>query len=58
MAELARKHHEDLQNKGIDLNINKEELAQKLNDILRHILESQCLPEPERTTLNWKATEE
>jgi hypothetical protein len=52
MVELARKHHKDLQNKGIDPNINEEELAQKLNDILRHIPESQCLPEPERTTLN------
>lgn len=58
MAELAKKHHEDLQNEGIDPNISEEELAQRINDILRHIPESQRLPEPERTALNWKATEE
>jgi hypothetical protein len=58
MAELARKHHNDLQNEGIDPNASEEEFAQKINDVLRHIPDSQRLPEPERTTLNWKVTEE
>lgn len=52
MAELAKKHHKDLQNKGIDLNISEENLALKINNILRHIPESQCLLEPGRMVLN------
>ena len=58
MAELARNHHDTLQNEGIDPDMSNEEFTEKLNDILRHIPENQRLPDPERTTPNWNVTED
>lgn len=58
MAELACNHHEALQNKDIDPNANIEEFNTMTNDILNKIPVSQRLEDPERTTMNWKITEE
>jgi len=56
MAELARSHHESIQNNDVDQNV--EEWMRAIDEALRAILESQCLPEPERSPLNWKAAED
>ena len=58
MAELARLHHDTLQNEDIDLEINPEEFTEKLNDLLNDIPDNQRLQDLERTTLNCKATED
>ena len=58
MAELACDHHKALQNKDIDPNMNIEEYNMMINDILNKIPANQHLEDPERTTINWKITEE
>jgi len=57
MAELAHDHHDALQNKDIDPNINPEEYDRLLDKILSEIPENQHLEEPERTRMSWKITE-
>jgi len=57
MAELARKHHNTLQDEDIDPNMSPEEYTEKLENILRVIPETQCLQEPERSSMNWKISE-
>ena len=57
MAELARDHHNTLQNEDINLNMNPEEYNRLLDKILSEIPENQCLEEPERTRMSWKITE-
>ncbi len=58
MAKLVRLHHDSLQDEDIDTTINPDEFSDKMNNILDKIPEDQHLPEPERTSLNWKRTEE
>jgi hypothetical protein len=58
MAELARRYHETLQIDERDQRINDEERDRTLSDILGEIPNEQKIPDPERTTLNWKVTEE
>ena len=58
MAELARNHHENLQNEDINPNENQDEYNRKLNNLLERIPEEQRLREPERTRMNERITEE
>jgi len=58
MAELARNHHDTMQNEDIDQNMSLEDYDTVLNDILYDIPENQRLEEPERTTMSWKTTED
>jgi len=56
MAKLARNHHESIQND--DNNQCPEERMRAVDDALRAIPESQHLPEPEHSSLNWTAKED
>jgi len=58
MAEIARNHHESLQDEDLDPDMNIEEYNTELNKFLNEIPKNQCLEEPERTTMCWKVTEE
>ena len=58
MAELARNHHDTMQEEDIDHDMNPEEYNARLADILNDIPESQRLEEPERTAMSWKVTED
>jgi len=58
MAEIARNHHESLQDEDLDPDTNTEEYNAELHKFLNEIPENQCLEEPERTTMCWKVTEE
>jgi len=58
MAKLACDHHDTLQSKDIDPNMSIEEYNMLINDFLNEIPESQCLEDPDRTTMSWKITEE
>ena len=58
MAELARDHHDALQNEDIDPNMSREEYDRMLGEILNEIPESQRLEDPERTRMSWKISEE
>jgi hypothetical protein len=57
MAELARDHHSTLQTEDLTHFDNPEEHDQKLRAITESIPDSQLLPEPHLTTMNWEATE-
>jgi len=57
MAELAREHHDTLQDEDIDPNMSHKEYTEKLENILRVIPETQRLQEPERSSMNWKISE-
>jgi len=57
MAELARNHHDTLQDEDIDPDMSPEEYDRMLDEILREIPERQRLEEPERTRMSWKVTE-
>jgi len=56
MAKLARNHHEGIQNDNT--NQSPEEQMRAIDEALRAIPESQLLPEPKHSALNWKATED
>jgi len=56
MTKLARDHHKRLQEEDINTNISQDEYTTNLEDLLRNIPESQCIPEPERSPMNWKIT--
>ena len=58
MAELARAHHDTLQDEDTAPNIDNEELAAKTHRALSVIPENQRLPNAENTTMNAKITEE
>ena len=58
MAELARNHHDTLQNEDVTPGIDPNVFEEKLNDLLQHIPANQRLEEPERTKMNWKVTED
>jgi len=58
MAELARNHHNTMQNEDIDQNMSLEDYDTALNNILNDIPKNQRLEEPERTTMSWKTTED
>ena len=58
MANLARNHHDTMQNADIDRNMSPEQYNTKLNNLLRDIPENQCLEDPERTAMSWKVTED
>ena len=56
MVELARNHHEIIQQD--DTNQDPVERTRAISESIQAIPESQHLPEPEHSTLNWRATEE
>ena len=58
MAEIARHHHDTLQNEDIDPNANDIEQAVKMENILNTIPRNQRLPAPQETTLSRKITED
>ena len=56
IVNLARNHHESIQRDSADL--SPEEQARAIDEALQAIPETQCLPELERSTLNWVASED
>jgi len=58
MAELARDHHDTLQDEDINQHMTLEEYDARLKSILDKIPENQRLEEPERSTMSWKVNEE
>jgi len=58
MAEIARNHHEKLQDEDIEPDINIVEYNARLDEFLNEIPKNQCLEEPERSTMSWKIMEE
>jgi len=58
MAELAHNYHETLQTKESTRIMSPEERERTRTEFLGGIPANQKLPDPERTPLNWKVTEE
>ena len=58
MAEIARNHHDSIQDKDISPDENPEDYEMLLNEVLSEIPMSQCLEEPDNTTMSWKVTED
>ena len=56
MAELARNYHDESQQLDITTFNNQEDHSQKLNTMSASIPESQWLPDPHWTEMNWAAT--
>jgi ribonuclease HI len=57
MAELAKCHHKELQEDGIEANTHKE-TNRKIENILKEIPEEQKFPDPEDSDLNQAITED
>lgn len=57
ITELAQNHHEKLQCMDPHKSQNPEERIRTLEAVLREIPESQYLPEPNLSPLNWKVQE-
>ena len=58
MADLARGHHDTLQDEDMLPNIDNDELTARMNNVLTAIPENQRLPAQHETALNSKVTEE
>ena len=58
MAELARLHHDTLQDEDSNPNIDNNDLTRKTHRVLSVIPENQRLPDAEGTIMNSKITEE
>ena len=58
MAELSWNFHNDLQSDDLSTFDNSNEHERKLNDIMDNIPNSQRLPDPHMTQMNWNATQD
>ena len=58
MAEIARNHHDSIQDEDISPDENPKDYEMLLNEVLSEIPMSQRLEEPDNTTMSWKVTED